>query len=363
MLKQLRYPVFAISVLLTAWVACGPGYGFQGEALDAATVIDRYFEAIGGREKVEQVRCMIVRGRYGSVYAPGDTMTLYLKKPDFLRRDTFGLTVTFDGVTGYVNSFGELKEAEGDNLASLRYYAGFFHNCFSLLKFGESLKQAYYVGERDLGTQREHVVVIPHDGTDYEVHFHADTFLVDRIVVPFGDTERGTRMVNSLRDYREVNGIMMPAELTFDVVGQESAPRRLEPLNIEFPEDLEDSLFDKPEMDIKPPTLEGGVIVAEIYDDSNGVLLTTARKEHMEELGVKPGEFITFEVEGDTMSVRYVENIHTGFKGAQLGDCIAIYYGTPLLAILMFGEGQLSDAFEFEKGQRIEIRPAKAGGN
>lgn len=349
--------------LVLALAAVGPAYGAQSSALDAPSIIKRYFEAIGGRQKIESVQDMVIHGRYGSVYAPGDTMTLYLKKPDMLRRETFGLIVTFNGRTGYINSFGDLKEAEGDNLASLRYYAGFFHNCFSLLKFGDSLERAEYIGERSLGPQREYVISIPHGGINYEVHFDADTYLIDRIVFPFGDPERGTRMVNSLSDYKEVNGVMMPMAVTFDVVGREAAGMKLEPLNVELVDDLDDSMFDAPEMDITPPSIEGGVLASEVYEDSNGILLTTVRREHMEKLGIAPGEFMTFRIGQDTMSVRYVENIHSGFKGAQLGDYIAIYYGTPLLAILMFGEGQLSDVFPFEKGQRIEIWPTSGGGN
>jgi hypothetical protein len=34
---------------------------------------------------------------------------------------------------------------------------------------------------------------------------------------------------------------------------------------------------------------------------------------------------------------------------------MAIYYQTPLLSFLLFGEGSLSDVFEFEKGQTIRV--------
>lgn len=359
MLREISYKIVAIATILLASGSLSPAHSSQEATLDAARVIGLYFEAVGGREAIEEVGSMVIHGRYGHVFAPGDTMTLYLKKPGMIRRETFGRIVTFDGEKGYTNSFGELKEAEGDNLTSLRYYAGFFHNCFSLLKFGDSLEAARYSGQRQLGPQREHVVVIPHGGIEYEVHFLADSFLIDRIVFPFGDPEEGTRMVNSLKGYREVNGIMIPSEVIFDIVGREAAPMKLEPVNIEMSESLPDSLFETPRMDIEPPRRENGVLVSKIFDDTDGILLTTVRREHMEELGIEPGEFMTFEVEDRTMSVRYVENIHSGFKGAQLGDYIAIYYQTPLLAILMFGEGQLSDVFPFEKGQEIRIWPTE----
>jgi hypothetical protein len=326
----------------------------QGET--SGEVIDKYFEAIGGVERIEAVQDIVIGGYYGNVFlVRGDSMKLYLKKPHSMRRETYGRIVTFDGENGYINSFGELTEAEGDNLTSLNYYAGFFHNCFSLLKFGEALEEASYLGERQLGPQSEHVISIPYEGTDYEVHFLADSFLIDRIVFPFGDPTQGTRMVNALKDYKDFDGVKMPTVLTFDVVGREAAPMKLEIMQIETSETLEGSLFEKPEITIEPPTLEDGVLTGFIYDDAEGNILTNIRSDHMEELGIEPGQFMTFEVEGRTMSVRYVENIHTGFKGAQLGDYIAIYYQTPLLAILMFGEGALSDVFEYEKEQEIRI--------
>jgi hypothetical protein len=40
---------------------------------------------------------------------------------------------------------------------------------------------------------------------------------------------------------------------------------------------------------------------------------------------------------------------------------MAIYYQAPLLSILMFGEGTLSDVFEFEKGQEIKIWATEGG--
>jgi hypothetical protein len=359
-----RRSLFASVVLpplLLAAVVLTPGCGGKEVPADAATIIDRYFEAVGGRASLEALGDMIIHGRYGHVFAPGDTMTLYLKQPHSMRRESFGRVVSFDGEKGYINSFGALTEAEGDNVTSLNYYAGFFHSGFSLLKFGQDLDRANYIGEGERAGRREYVITIPHKGIDYWVHFHADSYLVDRIVFPFGNPEEGTRMVNTLKNYREVNGVMMPSEVIFDIVGREAAPMKLEPLIVQTADDLDAALFSEPQMDIPEAVLEGGVLVSTIYDDTDGILLTTVRREDMEELGIEPGEFMTFEVEGETMSVRYVENIHSGFKGAQLGDYIAIYYQTPLLAILMFGEGSLADVFQYEKGQKIRIWPTGEG--
>ncbi len=348
-----RTAVIAALLLLTFLVQCTR---VREEAGPCRDIIDRYFEAIGGKESIEAIDNLVIGGYYGNVFiVRGDSMTLYLKKPHSLRRESYGRVITYDGQTGYMNSFGELTEAEGDYLTSLRYYAGLFHNCFSLLKFGDALDEATYLGERQLGPQREHVISIPYEGTDYEVHILADSFFIDRIVFPFGDPEQGTRMVNSLKNYKEFHGVRMPTVLTFDVVGREAAPMKLEVIRVDTPESLPDSLFEKPDIRIEPPTIQEGVLTGFIYDDVEGNILTNVRREHMEELGIEPGKFMTFEVEGKTMSVRYVENIHTGFKGAQLGDYMAIYYQTPLLSILMFGEGVLSDVFEFEKGQTIKI--------
>jgi hypothetical protein len=326
----------------------------------ARDVIDKYFSAIGGRARIEALRDEVIGGYYGNVFLErGDSMTLYLKKPRSLRRESYGRVITYDGEAGYMNTFGELSEATGDNLVSLSYYAGFFHTGFSLLKFGDALDKAVYLGERQLGPQREHVISIPYGGTDYEVHILADGFLVDRIVFPFGDPHQGTRMVNSLKDYKEFYGVLMPTVLIFEVVGREAAPMKLEIAKVTARESLPDSLFEKPDIRIEAPTLQDGVLTGFIYDDVDGNILTNVRKQHIEALGIAPGQFMTFEVEGKTMSVRYVENIHTGFKGAQLGDYMAIYYQTPLLSILLFGEGALADTLAFEKGQKIKIWATK----
>jgi len=357
--SRLRIVVIALLLLLTLLTQCTRE---RKQTDPSGEIIGKYFDAIGGEERIEAVDNLTIGGYYGNVFiVRGDSMTLYLKKPHSLRRESYGRVITYDGKIGYTNYFGELTEAEGNYLTSLRYYAGFFHNCFSLLKFGDALGKAKYLGERQLGPQYEHVISIPYEGTDYEIHILTDSYLIDRIVFPFGDPQQGTRMVNSLKNYEEFHGVLMPTVLTFDIVGREAAPMKIEVINVETPESLPDSLFEKPDIRIAAPTIEGGVLTGFIYDDIEGNILTNVRREHMAELGIEPGQFMTFEVEGRTMSIRYVENIHTGFKGSQLGDYMAIYYQTPLLSILMFGEGALSDVFEFEKGQEIKIWATERG--
>jgi len=342
------------AALLLTLLADGACYRARTET--AAGIIEKHFKAIGGRERAAAAKNLVIGGYYGNAFLPrGDSMTMYLKKPFSIRRESFGRVITYDGEVGYSNVFGELAEATGDNLKSLRYYAGFFHCFFSLLKFGDVLDKAVYLGERRYGPQREHVISIPYDDVDYEVHILDSTWLIDRIVFPFGDPAQGTRMVNSLDDYKVFQGVLMPTVLVFEVVGREAAPMKLEIVKVDAPATLSDSLFAKPDIRIEPPTFANGVLTGYIYDDTDGNILTNIRKAQMEQLGVKPGEFITFEVEGKTMTLRYVEEIHTGFKGAQLGDCMAIYYQTPLLSLLLFGDGSLSDVFEFEKGQTIKV--------
>jgi hypothetical protein len=348
-----RFAVIAALPLLAVLAQSSQMQKPTGAARD---VIDKYFSAIGGTDRIEALGDLVIGGYYGNVFLErGDSMTLYLKKPHSLRRESYGRVISYDGETGYTNAFGELTEAEGDYLTSLRYYAGFFHNGFSLLKFGDALDNAAYLGERQLGPQREHVISIPYEGTDYEVHILADGF----IVFPFGDPHQGTRMVNSLKNYKEFYGVLIPTVLVFEVVGREAAPMKLEFANVTTRESLPDSLFEKPDIRIEAPSIQDGVLAGFIYDDVDGNILTNVRKQHMEALGIAPGQFMTFEVEGRTMSVRYVENIHTGFKGAQLGDYMAIYYQTPLLSILLFGEGALADTLAFEKGQEIRIWATK----
>lgn len=349
--------IAAMAATLLLWLPVGAAREPENAGL-SREIIGKYFDAIGGRESAAAAHNLVIGGYYGNVFLErGDSMTLYLKKPSSLRRESYGRVVVYDGATGYSNVFGELSESKGEGLATLRYYAGFLHNFASLLKFGGSLEKAVYLGERSFGPQREHVLSIPHEGVDYEVHILADSWLVDRIVFPFGDPQRGTRMVNSLKSYEGHFGVLVPTVLVFEIVGRESAPMKIEIASIDAPASLSDSLFAKPDIRIEPPVLEGGALTGFIYDKVDGNILTNIRRAHMQQLGVEPGEFITFEVEGRAMSIRYVEDIHTGFKGAQLGDYMAIYYQTPLLSFLLFGEGSLSDVFAFEKGQTIRVWP------
>lgn len=327
----------------------------------AQEVIDRHFEALGGREKIREIDTLTLKGSVGSALLPsGQEITLYLKKPDKYKQvGSFRITLC-NGETFVYNNGGEKVPLSKENLENLKYRIGFFHNGFSLLHWKDSFPSAELEEIKAYGPVKQYMIRFPtaENGHDLIAYIDADTFLIDRLVYIISHPEAGTlKVVNSLRDYEEYHGLWLPSRLVFDKVGWEEGPLHFVFEEVELNPPIENALFEGAEIDFGTVVCEGETIRGEIWGEMDGWLLTNIRVEDITTAGIKDTDWLNLKVGDTQVKVKYLNNIQRSaaeIKPEQVYLCRYPISGFPRLQIVYLGADTLAK-IPCEKGDSLSL--------
>ena len=136
--------------------------GDQPACKTAQEVIERNLAALGGEGRLRAVKAMTIKGTTGSaLLTGGQDVTLYLQKPDMMKQEGLFQIYLYDGWRVIFNNGGSKSALAGTDLEEYRYRLGFYHNCFSLLKWEESFPSAVLEGVKRYGPARQYVVRFP----------------------------------------------------------------------------------------------------------------------------------------------------------------------------------------------------------
>lgn len=213
-----RFTRMLYSLALVALIVTQPNPHGLADAGAADVTVDqifsRYAQAIGGRAAFERTQSRMSSGSVEMANLKGKgTINLYAKAPNkfinVMRLPVIGtLKQGFDGKTGWrLNSVGEARVIEGDELAAMRRDAEFYREI--------NLRDAYSrvsLKGKDKVSEREAYVVegLLSDRTPERLYFDTQTGLLLRV-----STERASQYGKLpadlyLWDYREVDGIKLP---------------------------------------------------------------------------------------------------------------------------------------------------------
>ena len=185
------------------------------EGMTAENVINKYIEAIGGKEKVMAVKTIMIVSN-ATVQGTPLLMTMKSAAPNKTSQvisvmgNTFQKAV-FDGEKGYEESRGQRKEMEGDNLEKAKGKNALFGDL------------NYTTGElvRIEPLEGKNAVVVKYD--DAEIFYDMATGLkvksIKTMKTPDG---KEVKMPTTFSDYKAVNGILFP-----HAVAQKSGPMDL----------------------------------------------------------------------------------------------------------------------------------------
>ena len=185
------------------------------EGMTAENVINKYIEAIGGKEKVMAVKTIMIVSN-ATVQGTPLLMTMKASAPNKASQvisvmgNTFQKAV-FDGEKGYEESRGQRKEMEGDNLEKAKGKNALFGDL------------NYTTGElvRIEPLEGKNAVVVKYD--DAEIFYDMATGLkvksIKTMKTPDG---KEVKMPTTFSDYKAVNGILFP-----HAVAQKSGPMDL----------------------------------------------------------------------------------------------------------------------------------------
>lgn len=185
------------------------------EGLTAEKVVNKYIEAIGGKEKVMAVKTVMMVSN-ATIQGTPLLMTMKASAPNKTSQvisvmgTTFQKTV-FDGEIGYNESRGQRKEMEGDALEKAKGENALFGDL------------NYTAGKllRIEPLEGKNAIVLEYE--DSEVFYDMATGLkvksIETLKTPDG---KEIKVPTTFSDYKAVNGILFP-----HVVGQKSGPMDL----------------------------------------------------------------------------------------------------------------------------------------
>ncbi|MCT4698387.1 M16 family metallopeptidase [Tenacibaculum haliotis] len=182
--------------------------------ITTSSVVDKYFTAIGGKEKVAAVKSVMIVST-GKVQAIDLTMTQKHAAPNKTAVVVTGMGQTlskqiFDGTSGYAEQQGQRRDLDGDDLAAAKSANAPFADA------------AYKAGKLDRiePIDGENFYVIKHN--KMEIFYNVKTGLKAKEVRTVKGPQGEMKLPTTFSDYKEVNGIKFPHKM-----GQKMGPMNL----------------------------------------------------------------------------------------------------------------------------------------
>jgi outer membrane lipoprotein-sorting protein len=210
-------------------------------------VLDKYIEALGGRQALEKITSRQAKGNFDlpAMEATG-TLTMVAKAPNksAMTIDVPGIGVfqmAFDGAVGWENNpMVGMRELAGKELAARKRDSTFNGE----LKYKELFEKIVVKGKEKVAERDAYVVeATPAEGSVEKMYFDAESGLLVR-----HDAERespqGSAMVETyFEDYKDVDGIKVPFTLK-QVMPQFTIQIKFD--EVKHNVEIEDAKFAKP---------------------------------------------------------------------------------------------------------------------
>lgn len=210
------------------------------EGLNAEKVIEDYIEAIGGREKVENVNDKVQK-MFGKAGALELTVTVMQKAPNqFMQKlesNIFNQTTIYNGEKGKRIQMGQEFILEGKDLEDVKMQA-VLNPYLDYEKYGikTELKGIENIDGKD---NYKIILTLPNDDT-WTHYFDIETGLLTRFTTTVNAPQGSFTQNINYSDYREVDGIKFPFKIF-----QQTGPRsiEMEVQSIEINKGIEDKEF------------------------------------------------------------------------------------------------------------------------
>ena len=180
-------------------------------------ILDRYVQALGGREAIQKVQTRSMKGAVEIVpMGVKGTTEVYAAAPDkFHNKMMLGgigeIIDSFDGKTAWtVNPLQGSRDKTGDELAQLKINANFHRE----LNFEKLYQKIEVKGIEKVGDKEAYVVTATPTGLEPQTfYFDKQTGLLLREDLMAISPEGKFPTKNYFDDYREVDGVKMPYKM------------------------------------------------------------------------------------------------------------------------------------------------------
>ncbi len=210
------------------------------EGVTAQSVLDRYVEAIGGKEKLQAIntRTSVYKG---NVQGMDISVTITQKAPNkyfqMVDAGVFQQKTVFDGEKGYSEVMGQKKPLEGEQLEAMKIQA----NIHAMLNYDElGIKTELTGVEKINGSDAYKVVLNTPWNSKWIQYYDVDSGLLVRQITPITTPQGSFNQTIDFLDYKDVEGVKYPFKLS-----QQMGPQTiiLKADKIELNKDVNDDLF------------------------------------------------------------------------------------------------------------------------
>lgn len=202
-------------------------------------ILNNYFTAIGGREKLDMVKSM---EQTYSMELMGMSITTHVAQEDgkfYMAMTAPGMTLmkqVYNGEKGYVEQGGGRMPLEGNDLAAVKEQAHIFSE-------RDYTKEGYALEVKGLedvnGKPAYKLQVIKPSGTKSTEYYDKETFLKVKEVMAAEGAQQP--ITNEYSEYKNVNGVMIPHVLT--ISGAMPVPMVMTVTTVKVNEPVDQDLF------------------------------------------------------------------------------------------------------------------------
>ncbi len=211
------------------------------EDLTAEKVIEKYIEAIGGRENINKIKDL---QQIGSVSMMGRSVTIksFREAPDKFANITEmnGQVVqkqVYDGEKAKMTAMGQEREIQGEQLKNLRYEA----RMFKFLRYDELDVKLELQGIESVDGEEAYKIRVTNPAGQIHYDFYSvDTGLKIQTRKTRQTPQGKVTSIQKFSDYRVVKGVKFP--YTIDISGKQSMTLQMDTYKVN--EGIDPSVFD-----------------------------------------------------------------------------------------------------------------------
>lgn len=183
-------------------------------------IVEKYIEAIGGKNKLESVKSVLQKGTMEQM---GQQMEVEIYQnvngDGYMKMNMMGMALNVYGIKdgkGYVMNqqmgYDEMDETQAQS--TMEKNKNIFSDVISKYLKGEKVE---YVGKEEVDGKKYEVVLIKSEGEEVKVYFDTETNLLAFSTV---ETPQG-KVTNKIVEYLEADGIKFPKTIITELGGQE----------------------------------------------------------------------------------------------------------------------------------------------
>lgn len=179
--------------------------------IDAATILNNYFKAIGGTDKLSSVKTIEQKTTMDAMGMSITTQMIQHEGKLYMAMNANGMMLmkqVFDGTSGYAEQMGQRAPMEGPALDMMKEQSTLFPELYYLTSSGFTLDVK---GIEDVnGSACYKLSVVKPTGTSSIEYYDAKSGLKVKEVITQTVEGESSTVINEYSDYRNVDGVMIP---------------------------------------------------------------------------------------------------------------------------------------------------------